>query len=140
MFHEGHISTIKKARALGDWLIVGVHADRVVNEHRGKNYPIMNMQERTMALLGCRYVDDVLLEAPWCITQEMIATLGISLVVDGTCFDGRDGDPHATPREMGISVTLSSESDLTVEDILTRIHSNLDYLTERHATKTKREN
>jgi len=26
-------------------------------------------------VLGCRYVDDVLLDAPWQVTPEMIATL-----------------------------------------------------------------
>ena len=50
-------------------------------------------------VLGCRYVDDVLLDAPWRVSQEMIATLGISVVVRGTvCDTCRDADdPHAVP-------------------------------------------
>eukprot|EP00913_Durusdinium_trenchii_P025657 g24081.t1 len=50
MFHCGHVDLLRKAKNLGDLLIVGVHADAVVNKHRGSNYPIMNMQERTLSL------------------------------------------------------------------------------------------
>lgn len=31
--------------------------------------------EKSPEVLGCRYVDDVLLDAPWQVTREMIATL-----------------------------------------------------------------
>ena len=33
-------------RALGDYLIVGIHNDANVNRRRGRNYPIMNLNER----------------------------------------------------------------------------------------------
>jgi len=142
MFHCAHIALLRNAKALGDLLIVGVHADAVVNEHRGSNYPIMNMQERVLSVLGCRYVDDVLLDAPWQVTPEMIATLRISVVVRGTICDTlvRDADdPHAIPKEMGIHVEMESEETLSLAVIAQRLHERRSDLTERHRKKATQE-
>ncbi len=39
---------------LGDYLIVGLHTDPVVNRYKGYNYPIMNLHERTLSVLAYR--------------------------------------------------------------------------------------
>lgn len=61
MFHCGHMEILKEAKKRGDYLIVGVHADTIVNKHRGSNLPLMNLHERVLSVLGCRFVDDVLI-------------------------------------------------------------------------------
>lgn len=38
----------------GDYVIVGVHNDQVVNAQRGSNLPIMNLHERVLSVLGCK--------------------------------------------------------------------------------------
>ena len=38
------------------YLIVGLHKDQDVNRYRGSNFPIMNLNERTLSVLACRYV------------------------------------------------------------------------------------
>ncbi len=48
-----------QAKALGDFLYVGIHRDDEVNQHRGANFPIMNLHERTLGVLSCKYVDEV---------------------------------------------------------------------------------
>lgn len=129
MFHTGHISLLQQAKALGDRLVVGVHSDAVVNEQRGFNYPILAMNERVLSVLGCRYVDDVLLDAPWVITEEMVATLKISVVVRGTEHDCADiatadpRDPHAIPIRLGIHQVLQSKNKTTVGDIVQRLQA-----------------
>ena len=60
LFHYGHVEFLKQARALGDYLLVGVHSDDVVAAHKRK--PILTMQERVASVAGCRYVDEVLPE------------------------------------------------------------------------------
>lgn len=35
LFHMGHMELLKKAKALGTYLIVGVHDDKIVNEFKG---------------------------------------------------------------------------------------------------------
>ena len=45
---------MEKARKEGDYLIVGLHTDAVVNHYRGYNYPIMNLHERVLSVLACK--------------------------------------------------------------------------------------
>lgn len=128
MFHAGHVETLKAARALGDFLIVGIHNDDMINSHRGSNYPIMNLNERVLSVLGCRYVDDVLIDAPWNITREMIAALNISIVATGTLRDcavpkHHEDKYYEVPRQLGILATVESQAKITVDDIVERILS-----------------
>ncbi|KAH9257286.1 hypothetical protein BASA81_004443 [Batrachochytrium salamandrivorans] len=145
MFHSAHVETLRKARELGDYLIVGVHNDDLVNSHRGSNYPIMNLNERVLSVLGCRYVDDVLIDAPWDLTREMIAGLNISLVATGTMRDCRqpeDDDSHyyKVPRELGLLRYVESEGTITVEDIVDRILSQETMYQKKLAKKSQLEN
>mgnify|MGYP003727869709 FL=1 len=63
LFHYGHVEFLRHARDLGDYLLVGIHADDVVAAHKRK--PVLTMQERVACVAGCRYVDEVLPDAPW---------------------------------------------------------------------------
>lgn len=127
MFHSGHINTLERARAMGDYLIVGVVNDETVNRHRGANYPIMNLNERVLSVVACRHADDVLIDAPWEITEDMIKSLGIHTVVAGSTHDensapeGKEIDCYAVPKQMGIFREIKSESSLTVTQIVSRI-------------------
>ena len=80
----GHIKTLQKAKELGTFLLVGVHDDELINEKKGSNYPILNLQERVLNVLSLKFVDDVIIGAPWKITENMIKNFSISLVVEGS--------------------------------------------------------
>jgi ethanolamine-phosphate cytidylyltransferase len=47
----------------------------------------MNLHERVLSVLGCKYANDVLIDAPVEISPDMIASLKISEVVHGTVSD-----------------------------------------------------
>ena len=47
-------SSIKRARELGDYIIIGVFSDSDVNKYRGSNFPILNLNERVLSVLGCK--------------------------------------------------------------------------------------
>ena len=137
MIHKGHVETLKRAKALGDYLIVGVHDDRTINLHKGKNYPIMNLHERSLNLLALKYVDDVIMGAPWVVTEDMIKTLNIQVVVQGanpkTKNDLRPGtDPYAVAKEKGLFVEVESVYPLDTEDIVERIVANRLSYSERN--------
>jgi len=72
MLHVGHVRILKKAREACDFLIVGIHDDETVNEHKGSNYPIMSLQERVLSVLAMKYVDEIIIGAPWKITEHLI--------------------------------------------------------------------
>jgi ethanolamine-phosphate cytidylyltransferase len=126
MFHAGHVSFLEAARKLGDFLLVGVHNDVVVNKRRGANFPILNTNERVLSVLACKHVGDVVIDPPWVMTKEMIAALKISVVAHGSTNDPNDDveDPYAVPKQMGIFHSIPSTVDLTVHAIVTRIQSN----------------
>jgi len=125
LIHAGHVETLKKASELGTYLIVGVHDDKVVNNRKGKNFPIMNLYERTLNLLAIRYVDDVIMGAPWEITEDMIKSLNVSVVVSGSRIKSLDGpDPYSLPKSLGIFHEVESESSLNTEQIVDRILTN----------------
>lgn len=125
MFHCGHIDFLREASKRGDYLIVGIHGDSVVNKRRGGNLPLMNLHERVLSMLGCKYADDVLIDAPLEITPDMIASLRINKVVHGTESDGYSDvdydDRYRYPKEMGIYTTIQSPSDFKLDCIISRI-------------------
>jgi len=138
MFHAGHVDFLKRARELGDFLLVGVHNDVVVNRHRGQNYPILNLNERTLSVLSCRHVGDVVIDPPWYMTREMIAALQISVVAHGSTHDinpNEDRDPYEVPKVLGIFTQLESTVPLTVESIVDRIQENASQMKARVTKK-----
>jgi ethanolamine-phosphate cytidylyltransferase len=54
LFHIGHLDFLEKAKEHGDFLIVGLHTDTIVNQYKGGNYPIMNLHERVLSVLACK--------------------------------------------------------------------------------------
>ncbi|CAM8969762.1 unnamed protein product [Rhodiola kirilowii] len=90
LFHAGHVEILRLARGLGDFLLVGVHTDQTVSAKRGKHRPIMNLHERSLSVLACRYADDVIIGAPSEVSKDMITTFNISLVVHGTVAEDND--------------------------------------------------
>jgi cytidyltransferase-like protein len=82
LFHQGHVELLKAARACGDYLLVGVLSDQVVTNY--KRQPIMTMAERIAVIQACRYVDEVLPDAPDIVTGDFLRTHGIDLVIHGS--------------------------------------------------------
>ena len=55
LLHAGHVRYLQTARALGDFLAVGLNGDQSVRELKGKGRPIMTENDRAevLAALGC---------------------------------------------------------------------------------------
>ncbi len=110
-------------------MIVGIHTDQFVNEQRGCNLPLLNLHERVLSVLGCQFVDDVLIGAPPTITTEMIKLLGIHEVIVGTRSDKFDStnagkDRFRFAKKLGIFKTLESPMKFTLASIIERIQAN----------------
>jgi glycerol-3-phosphate cytidylyltransferase len=58
LFHVGHLTLLKNAKALCDHLIVGVTSDELV-AYKGKN-SVISYSDRAAVLEGIRYVDQVI--------------------------------------------------------------------------------
>ena len=60
LLHYGHISFLKQAKALGDYLIVALEADQNVRFAKGDNRPIHSQQQRKEMLTSLSFVDEVI--------------------------------------------------------------------------------
>lgn len=154
LFHVGHVETLRKAKELGDYLVVGVHDDETVHMFKGSNFPIMTVHDRAMCVLSCKDVDEVVIGAPWFVNAELITAFNIKLVVQGTVkkgdpqgrrwrkgsVDNVDHDPYEIPRALGIYREVTSMHELDTNDIVTRIISHrLRYISKFEKT-SQREN
>ncbi|KAK2981886.1 hypothetical protein RJ640_010403 [Escallonia rubra] len=144
LFHAGHVEILKLARGLGDFLLVGIHTDQTVSANRGAHRPIMNLHERSLSVLACRYVDEVIIGAPWEVSKDMITTFNISLVVHGTIAEDSDfqeekRNPYDIPSSMGILKLLESPLDITTSTIIRRIVSNHEAYQKRNERKAESE-
>ncbi|CAM8964694.1 unnamed protein product [Rhodiola kirilowii] len=144
LFHAGHVEILRVARSLGDFLLVGIHTDQTVSEQRGKHRPIMNLHERSLSVLACRYADEAIIGAPAVVSRDMIMTFNISIVVHGTVAENNDylkekDNPYAVPISMGIFKLLESPLDITTSTIIRRIVSNHEAYEKRNAKKSESE-
>ncbi len=120
LFHYGHMEFLEKARSLGDYLLVGIHADDAVASQ--KRSPILTMDERVASVIGCRYADEVLPNAPWRIDRKWIEKHSIDLVVHGDDYSEEQlKETHSVPIEMGILRTVPYTLGISTTEIIRRI-------------------
>uniref|UniRef100_A0A7S4AB31 ethanolamine-phosphate cytidylyltransferase n=1 Tax=Pseudo-nitzschia australis TaxID=44445 RepID=A0A7S4AB31_9STRA len=129
LFHPGHVALLKAAKERGDYLIVGIHGDVCVNKMRGMNLPLLNLHERVLSVLGCRFVDDILIDAPYEISAEMIASLRIAEVIHGACDVDREycsdeDDRYRNAKEKGIFHSVKNPCPFSLKTIFKRIRQN----------------
>ncbi|MGA4516279.1 glycerol-3-phosphate cytidylyltransferase [Solibacillus silvestris] len=64
LLHYGHINLLRRAKALGDYLIVALSTDEFNSDQKGKN-TYFTYEERKKLLEAIRYVDLVIPEGDW---------------------------------------------------------------------------
>lgn len=85
--HFGHIRLLERARALGDYLVVGLSTDNF-NAGKGKQSHF-TYEERRNFLLAIRYVDEVIPEEDWDQKSQDISRLGIDIFTMGDDWRGK---------------------------------------------------
>jgi glycerol-3-phosphate cytidylyltransferase len=120
LFHAGHINFLKKAKAFGDYLIVGVLADDTVEEY--KRVPILSLDERVKVIEACKYVDEVVIAPPLRLTEEWIKDHKIDFIVHGDDFN-KDllEDQYGAALRLGIFRTVPYTPGVSTTNIIQRI-------------------
>ncbi|HBI6863032.1 MULTISPECIES: adenylyltransferase/cytidyltransferase family protein [Enterobacter cloacae complex] len=88
VFHVGHLNILRRAKALGDRLIVGVSSDALNVKKKGR-FPIYSEGDRLSIIQGIRYVDDVFLEESLELKAEYIKEHSAGVLVMGDDWEGR---------------------------------------------------
>uniref|UniRef100_A0A8C2CUZ6 ethanolamine-phosphate cytidylyltransferase n=1 Tax=Cyprinus carpio TaxID=7962 RepID=A0A8C2CUZ6_CYPCA len=144
LFHIGHVDFLETVHKQAEkpYVIVGLHFDQEVNRYKGKNYPIMNIHERTLSVLACRYVSEVVIGAPYAVGKDLLDHFKVDLVCHGKTevFSDTDGtDPYAEPKKRGIFRVLDSSNNLTTDVIVQRIIENRLQFEARNQKKEAKE-
>lgn len=125
LFHAGHVEFFKQAKEFGDYLIVGVLADDVVEGY--KRVPILSLEERVKVIGACKYVDEVVVAPPLRLTEEMIKKYKIDLVVHGDDFNmALLDDQYGVSRKLGIFRTVPYTKGISTSDIIKRVASRYE--------------
>uniref|UniRef100_A0A3P9IU42 ethanolamine-phosphate cytidylyltransferase n=1 Tax=Oryzias latipes TaxID=8090 RepID=A0A3P9IU42_ORYLA len=144
LFHIGHVDFLEMVykQAERPYVIVGLHFDQEVNRYKRKNYPIMNIHERTLSVLACRYVSEVVIGAPYAVGKDLLDHFKVDLVCHGKTevFPDKDGsDPYSEPKRRGIFRSIDSGNNLTTDDIVQRIIENRLQFEARNQKKEAKE-
>ena len=111
LLHFGHIEILRRAKALGDYLVVAVSTDEFNAIKHKKAYH--NYETRKKMLEAVRYVDLVIPEKTWEQKHNDVKEYHIDAVVMGSDWEGNENfeclrdvcDVVYLPRTEGISTT-----------------------------------
>jgi glycerol-3-phosphate cytidylyltransferase len=115
LLHVGHINLLRRAKALGDYLIVGLSTD-TFNREKGKE-AYHSYEDRKLILEAITFVDEVIPEENWDQKSSDIMKYEIDLFVMGDDWKGKFDylEQFCTvqylPRTIGVS-TSKIKSDL----------------------------
>ena len=88
LLHYGHINLLRRAKELGDYLIVALSTDDFNwNEKQKKCY--YTYEERKRMLEAIRYVDEVIPEENWAQKTLDVEKYGIDTFVMGDDWEGK---------------------------------------------------
>jgi ethanolamine-phosphate cytidylyltransferase len=97
-------------------------------------------------VMACKYVDDIVIEAPYVITEDLIKSLNINKVVnvssedDSVLLEHAKVDQFEVPKRLGIYEELNQNPDeLTVSKIAHRVAKNKEALELKFQKKSKSE-
>jgi glycerol-3-phosphate cytidylyltransferase len=88
LFHVGHLNILRRARKLGDCLIVGVSSDDL-NHRKKAKLPVIRQEDRMAIVAGIRYVDEVFVEDSLELKGEYIREHRADVLVMGDDWQGR---------------------------------------------------
>ncbi len=119
LLHQGHINLLKRAKELGDYLIVGVTSDSF-DRGRGKLNVRNNVLERVEAVKATGYADEVIIEDYLGQKIDDIQNYDVDIFAIGSDWEGKFDYLSEyckvvyLPRTEGISSTMLREESQTV--------------------------
>lgn len=143
LFHYGHINVFIqiKQKYPDSTLIAGVHNDSDTRKYKGP--VVMTFDERLRSLSYCKFVDEVIPDAPWIITEEFLIKHNIDLVAhDETPYvsivDGRPvEDTYINVKQLNRFLPINYTNSISTSDIIGRILQNQELYTERNKSRNK---
>lgn len=124
--HVGHMRLFENALRFGTRLYVGVCNDEDCEVY--KRRPIMTHKERCEAVAACKFVHEVIPNAPcFDLPVEFLLKHNIHVVALSPEYDTPDDQFYAGARELGITKVLPRTEGMSTSELIRRIkdHPNL---------------
>lgn len=142
LFHLGHMKQLEQAKKAlpNTTLVVGVPGDVVT--HKLKGLTVLNEEQRYESVAHCKWVDEVIKDAPWCVTPEFLAEHEIDYVAhDDLPYAGADSDDIYRPvKEAGKFLVTQRTEGVSTSDIITKVIRDYDkYLMRNFARGASRQ-
>uniref|UniRef100_A0A383WP28 choline-phosphate cytidylyltransferase n=1 Tax=Tetradesmus obliquus TaxID=3088 RepID=A0A383WP28_TETOB len=125
MFHFGHAKALEQAKKLfpNAYLIVGVCNDAITHRYKGKT--VMTEDERYESVRHCKWVDEVLKDAPWVITGDFLEAHNIDFVAhDDLPYadnSGQADDVYGPVKALGKFRATQRTDGVSTSDLILRI-------------------
>ena len=118
LLHYGHINLLRRAKALGDYLIVALSTDEFNRAEKNKHC-YFSYEQRKNLLEAIRYVDLVIPEENWAQKKTDVSKYDVDIFVIGDDWEGKfdflkeQCEVVYLPRTKEISTT-KIKSDLSI--------------------------
>ncbi|KDP30164.1 hypothetical protein JCGZ_18197 [Jatropha curcas] len=125
LFHFGHARSLEQAKKLfpNTYLLVGCCNDEITRKYKGKT--VMTDQERYESLRHCRWVDEVIPDAPWVLTPEFLDKHQIDYVAHDSLpyadATGAGKDVYEFVKAIGKFKETKRTDGISTSDIIMRI-------------------
>jgi choline-phosphate cytidylyltransferase len=122
LFHRGHVEFFKKLKSLYEntHVIIGVQSDKTTAEYKRK--PIFCMDDRAEIIRNCKFVDEIILDPPFLITEEFIKLHKIDIVAHGNDMtEFLKTHNYPIPIKLGIMRTVPRWEGISSTEIIKKI-------------------
>lgn len=125
LFHFGHARSLEQAKKLfpNTYLLVGCCSDEITHKYKGKT--VMTEEERYESLRHCKWVDEVIPDAPWVINQEFLDKHRIDYVAHDALpyadASGAGNDVYEFVKAVGRFKETQRTDGISTSDIIMRI-------------------
>ncbi|XP_047332290.1 choline-phosphate cytidylyltransferase 1-like [Impatiens glandulifera] len=125
LFHFGHARSLEQAKKSfpNSYLLVGCCNDEVTHKYKGKT--VMTEEERYESLRHCKWVDEVIPDAPWVLTQEFMDKHQIDYVAHDSLpyadTSGAGKDVYEFVKSIGKFKETKRTEGISTSDLIMRI-------------------
>tara|TARA_Y100000389_G_C17080850_1_gene326551 strand:- start:81 stop:560 length:480 start_codon:yes stop_codon:yes gene_type:complete len=121
--HYGHHKLLRRAKELGEKLVVGVHRDNDVETYKRK--PILNYYERVQNISCLEFIYKIV-PGPLIITEAFLNEHNIDMVVHAHEIkdEERYREMYKVPNDLGKFKRLDYSSEISTTDIINRIETS----------------
>ncbi|HEB72978.1 MAG TPA: D-glycero-beta-D-manno-heptose-7-phosphate kinase [Nitrospirae bacterium] len=105
LLHAGHVKLLRKAKALGDCLIVGINTDNSIRRLKGKNRPLLDDNDR-IEIMGALDCVDAVIPFDEDTPLKLIKAIKPDVLVKGADYNVKNVVGHDVVKRYGGRVEL----------------------------------